>query len=311
MAAILRMMIPFQITDTTLTSSTVLEDDYAVWNSATIYDIGDRCIKGHRIYEGQVDATATKKNQNKDPEDPVNQFGPIIYWVDIGPTNRYAMFDGYVNTQTIATTSMTVVLKAGAFNSIYLDGLDAKEYDVVVKDAPGGNVIYTSSGNLRGNRPDTYWEYWFNPFANLKSKVLTGIPPYTNMELTLTLSSGVGAQVKCGVLAIGMFKNLGRTQQGAEAKPKNYGFVKTDQYGKNTYKIGKKALDITGGAIIDRDEARQVQSILLEALGVPSVISCSDKDTFSGLNNFGFTAGKVVYKTPDTSEITFTQEGII
>lgn len=311
MAAILRMMIPFQINDSTLTSSTVAEADYPVWDSVTIYDIGDRVIKGHRIYEGQVDAAATKKNQNKDPEDPINQFGPIIYWVNIGPTNKWAMFDGYKNTQTIDTTSITVVLKAGAFNMIYLDGLDAKEYDVVVKDAPGGNVIYTSSGNLRGNRPDSYWEYWFNPFANVKSKILTGIPPYTNMELTLTLESGVGAQVKCGVLAIGMVKALGRTQQGAEAKSKDYGYVKTDQYGMTQFKPGKKALDITGGAIIDRDEARQVQAILEEARGVPSVISCSDKDTYSGLNNFGFTIGKVVYKTPDTSEITFTQEGII
>jgi hypothetical protein len=312
MAATLRMMVPYVIDDAKLTSSTIAETDYPVWDALTVYDLGDRCIKNHRIYESQVAATATPQNKGKDPTDLTNQFGAIAYWTDEDPTNRYAMFDGYVSTQSTATGSMTIVLKPGAFNSIYLDGLaGANTVDVSIKDSPGGTVIFTYTGSLRGNRPSTYWQYWFNAFLTVKSKVITGIPPYTNMELTITLTGSPTGLVKCGVLGVGMFKALGRTQQGAEAKPKNYGYVKTDAYGKNTYKPGKKALDITGSAIIDKDEARQVQDILVEALGLPCMISCSDKDAYSGLNNFGFCTGKVTYKTPETSEVSFTQEGVI
>lgn len=312
MAAILRIMVPYTIDDSKLTSTTIPEADYPVWNATHVYDLGERCIKNHRIYEGQVAATATPQNKGKDPTDLTTQFGTIVYWVDIGPTNRYAMFDGYVSTQTVATTSMTVVLKAGAANMIYLDGLEGTDtVNVSIKDSPGGAVIFTYSSSLRGGRPSTYWQYWFNPFTTLKSKIITGIPPYTNMEITVTLTGATGATIKCGVLGVGMVKALGRTQQGAEAKPKNYGYVKTDAYGKNTYKPGKKAVDITGSAIIDKDEARQVQDILTQALGLPCMISCSDLDTYSGLNNFGFCTGKVTYKTPETSEVSFTQEGVI
>lgn len=312
MAAILRIMVPVAIDGAKLISSTIPEADYPPWNPTDIYDLGQRCIKGHRIYESQVAATATPKNQGKDPADLVNQFGTIVYWNDIDPTNRYAMFDGYVSTQSVATSSMKIVLKAGAINMIYLDGLSgAKTVDVVIRDAPGGNVIFTYSGSLRGNRPSTYWQYWFNGFTSVKSKIITGIPPYSNMEIEVTLSGAPGVTIKCGVLGVGMVKSLGRTQQGAEAKPKNYGYVKTDAYGKNSYKPGKKALDITGSAVIDKDEARQVQDILVEALGLPCMISCSDLDTYSGLNNFGFVTGKVTYKTPLTSEVSFTQEGVI
>lgn len=308
MAAILRIMIPAVIDDSKLTSSTVPETDYAVWNSGTTYALGARCIKNHRIFESQV-ATG---NINKDPVDPVNQFGTIVYWLDIGPTNRYAMFDGYISTPTVATTSMTVVLHAGAANMIYLDGLEgANTLTVSVKDAPGGSVILSGSYSLRGNRPSTYWQYWFNAFLNVKSKIIPNIPPYTNMEFTITLSGATGATIKCGVLGVGMVKSMGRTQQGAEAKPKNYGYVKTDQYGNNTYKVGKKAIDITGSAVIDQDEARQVQQMLVDAMGLPCMISCSDLDTYSGLNGFGFVTGKVTYKTPLTSEVSFTQEGVI
>lgn len=307
MAAVLNLLLQTAIADAQLTSSTLPEADYPVWSSATTYAIGVRCIKNHRIYESQV-ATG---NTNKDPVDPVNQFGPIVYWLDIGPTNRYAMFDGYINTQSVATTSMTMVIKAGAFNWIYLDGLDATNVDITIKDAPGGTVIFTFSGSLRGNRPSTYWEYWFNEFENLKSKVISGIPPYANMELTITLSSATGVQVKCGILAIGMVKKLGRTQQGVEAKPKNYGYVKVDQYGNNTYKPGKRAKDMTATALIDRSEMRKVQELIESAIGVPCLVSCSESDDYSGLNTFGFLSGKVTYKTESTSEISITQEGVI
>lgn len=311
MPAVLNMLIPVTITDTQLTASSVAEADYAPWNAITVYGLGDRCIKNHRIYESQVATTATPQNKGKDPADLVNQFGTVVYWNDIDPTNRYAMFDGYVSTQTVATTSITVVIKAGAFNWIYLDGLDAKNVQVTIKDAPGGNVVFSYAGALRGSRPSTYWQYWFNDFTNIKSKVISGIPPYASMELTLTLSVNSGSTVKCGVLAIGMVKKLGSTQQNVKAKPKNYGYVKTDDYGKNTYKTGKKAVDIVATALIDRSEMRQVQDVLTSALGVPCVISCSGSDEFSGLNGFGFVDGEVNYKTRDTSEISITQQGVI
>jgi hypothetical protein len=311
MPAILNMLIPTPISDAQLVSSTVIENDYPVWNSITVYGLGVRCIKGHRIYESQVAADAANKNQGKDPEDLTTQFGTVVYWIDVDPTNRYAMFDGYVNTQTVATTSLTVVVRAGAFNWIYLDGLDAKNIDVTVRDAPGGNVIFTLSGSLRGNRPSTYWQYWFNAFNTVRSKVIGGVPPYGKMELTLTLSAPSGVTVKCGVLAVGMVKKLGRTQQNVEAKPKNYGFVKVDAYGKNSYSPGKKAKDLTATALIDSNEMRQVQELLESAIGVPCMISCSENADYSGLNVFGFVSGKVNYKTKETSEVSITQEGVI
>lgn len=312
MGAKLNILIPKTINDTTLTSSSVPEADYPVWNSSTIYGLGDRCIKNHGIYESQVAASATPPNQNKDPEDLVNQFGTIIYWNYIDPTNRYAMFDGYVSTQTIAVGSITVVIKAGAINWVALDGLEkAKDVDVVIRDAPGGNIIFTYEGSLRGNRPSTYWQYWFNGFDNLKSKIISGIPPYANMEITLTLNTAPGAELKCGMLGVGMVQKLGNTQQGVKAKPKNYGYVEVDKYGKTSYKIGKKAIDIDVSAVIDKDEMRQVQRILESAIGVPSLVSCSENDDYSGLNVWGFVDGQVLYKTGTTSEVSLTQSGVI
>ena len=306
MSAKLSLMVPIDITPAMLTSSTIAEADYAPWSGATTYALGARCIKSHRIYESQIAG-----NLNHDPDDPVNQFGTVVYWLDVGPTNRWAMFDSEVSTQSSATTSMTVVIKPGNFNTIYLGGLDAKQVDVTVKDAPGGNVVYSYSGSLEASRPSDYYEWCFSPFSHLRSKILADIPPYWQMELTLTISTGTGATVLCGVVAVGLIQRLGRTQQGAEAKPKTYSYVSTDKYGKTTIKKGKAATDMTASAVIDSGEARQVQEALQGAIDTPCMVSCSDSPDYSGLNNFGLVSGKVSYKTPETSDVSISVEGLI
>lgn len=307
MSAKLSILVPIAITPAMLTSSTIPETDYGVYNPATGYTLGQRCIANHRIYESQL-ATA---NTGHDPTDTVNQFGPIVYWLDIGPTNRWAMFDNEVSSQSTATTSMTMVLKPGPFNSIYLGGLEAVNLNVTVKNAPGGTVVYTYTGSLEASMPMNYYDWYFMPFSFLRSKLLTSIPAYSNMEVTVTISSGTGATVKCGVLAFGLLQVLGSTQQGAKAKPKNYGYVKVDDYGKAVIKKGKAATDLTANALIASREARQVQDILESAIGGACMLSCSDNPDYSGLIRYGLLSGEVVYKTPETSEVSISLEGLI
>ncbi|CAN7738361.1 hypothetical protein [Duganella sp. LjRoot269] len=302
----LSLLVPSEITDSVLTSSTIVENDYTAYSAATTYALAARCIKSHRIYESQIAG-----NINHDPDDPINQFGTIVYWLDVGPTNRWAMFDNEVSTQSAATTSMTVVIKPGNFNTIYLGGLDALHLSISVKNAPGGTVIFTYSGSLESSKPSDYYQWAFDPFSFLRSKIVSEIPAYNLMELTVTISGATGSTVKCGVLAVGLIQRLGRTQQGAEAKPKTYSYVATDKYGKTTIKKGKAATDMTASAVIDSREARQVQEALQGAIDTPCMVSCSDNPDYSGLNIFGLVSGKVTYKTSETSEVSVSVEGLI
>ncbi len=306
MTANLSILVPTPITDALLTSSTIAETDYTAYSSATTYGLGVRCIAAHRIFESQIAG-----NIDHDPTDPINQFGTIVYWLDVGPTNRWAMFDNEISSQTTATSTMTVVLHPGNFNTVYYGGLEAGTLSMTVKDAPGGTVIFTYSGTLEGSAPPDYYEWCFDPFSPLRSKIVPNIPAYHDMELSFTLSSGGGAIVKCGVVAVGLLKILGTTQQGAQAQPKTYSYVATDKYGKTTIKKGKSATDITASALINPREARTVQNTIEDVLGVPCMLSCSDSADYSGLNGFGLVSGKVTYKTAESSEVSITQEGLI
>lgn len=306
MTAKLSVLVPTQITDAMLTSSTIAETDYAAYDNAHTYALGDRCIAAHRIFESQIAA-----NIGHPPTDPINQFGTIVYWLDVGPTNRWAMFDGEVSSQSTATTSMTVVLKPGPFNAIYIDGMDAANLSITVKNSPGGTVIFTFNGALQGSVPTNYYDWYFMPFAPLRVKLLTGIAAYNNMELTATISGTVGSTVKCGVLAVGLLQVLGQTQQGAKAKPKNYGYVKIDDYGRAVIKKGKAATDVTASAKIDSYEARNVQAILEQVIGGAGMLSCSDSDDYSGLTKWGLISGEVTYLSEGNHNVSVSLEGII
>ena len=77
-----------------LLSSTVPENDAPAWDADTAYEIGDSVIHEHRVYKAVADSTGKQPDQHSEGTDAA--------WRLMGPTNRYAMLDQYVSTQTVA-----------------------------------------------------------------------------------------------------------------------------------------------------------------------------------------------------------------
>jgi hypothetical protein len=306
MAATLSVLSPVTVDSSILTSSTVAETDYAAWSSSTNYTAGTRCISivTHRIYE------CVTAHSNKDPTVIDNQAGTTVYWLDVGPTNRWAMFDGEVSTQTVATSPLTVVVRPGTFNGLYLAGLDASSISITVKDAPGGVVIYSYSGQLEGSQPSDYDEYFFDRFKPLTDFLASDIDQYNNAELTVVLTS-TGGTVKCGVLAVGDLRALGRTQRGAKAKPKTYSYIKTDDFGRTSIKRRKSAKDMTASALLDLSEANTVTDLIQGLLDVPAVWIASDGQEYGALRVFGLGSGEVSFDGADYCQLSLSVQGLI
>lgn len=303
MTAIFSILAPTTITDSMLISSTVPETEYSAWDIAATYAVGDRCIRNHRVMESQKAG-----NINKDPSNLEYQVGTAIWWLDIGPSNRWAVFDSEVSTQTTQATSISYVVAPGAFNAIYLGGLDASSVTVSVKDATGGSVVFSGAYRLEGSSPADYYEYFFTPFKPLRNKLIKGIPAYSKPELTITIFGGTA---KCGVIAIGFLKELGRTLKGAKAKPKNFGYVDIDKYGKLKAIRGKAATDLSINAIIDHANTRMVQEAIQGALGIPIAVIASDSADYSGLSTFGLLSAEISYDSESTDLLSATVEGLI
>lgn len=303
----LAVLVPIDIATPMLTSSTVAEDEYSTWASGTTYALNAFCISTttHRVYQSLV-----ASNTGHDPTDINNQAGATAYWLDYGPTKRWAMFDGEVSTQTVAPSPLTVVLQAGVVTDAYWAGLEAEILTLTVKDAPGGNVIFTQTYRLEGSAPADYYDYFFEPFKPLTDLLVNSITPYGNAEVTMTLSSSSGT-VKCGLMAVGSVKTLGQTQYGAKAKPKSYSYIKTDDFGNTKIVRRKKATDMTATAWLAVSEANTVVSTIQDLLDVPAVWIGSSLPEHAGLRCFGLGSGEISYDFPTDCQLSLSVQGLI
>lgn len=289
------ILVPVDVTNTAGVLSSVTaggvalpEDTNPAWASGTTYTAGQRVhlVSTHRVYE----ATGASGNSNKDPSLQANQYnaaGIATFWIDIGPTNKFAMFDGLINSQTAANSPLVITMTPGAFNGFALFGIDADSFSVTVKDAPGGNVIYSESTTpLEGSMPGDYYEYFFDRFKPMTQFIRSGIEPYGSSEITLTLNKGSG-QIKLGMFAIGDLRPIGIPQRDAKVEPQDFSYIKQDAFGNATIKKRPNATNMSISAVMGREEASTVLDTVQEVLGIPVVVVGSEAMFYEWMLAFG------------------------
>lgn len=150
-------------------------------------------------------------------------------WLDVGPTNRWAMFDLLRNTGTVAASPLTVVLTPGErVDSLALVGVVADEVTITVE--VDGSPVYTVTQSLSRRTTTSWYEYFFGDFLYQGAFAKFDLPPYTNGEITVTLTRATG-NVTCGGLLIGRSVYLGQTEQPAEDDALNFSVISRDDYG--------------------------------------------------------------------------------
>lgn len=269
------------------------EDPNPAWAAGTTYAEGDRVHSPttHRVYESLKNA-----NTGKDPTLPANRTtaaGVGTWWLEVGPTNRTAMFDGLVSSQTSAATPLVIKMTPGAFNGFALFGIDADQFEVTVRDAPGGNVLYSEPmAPLEGSMPGDYYEYFFSRFKPLTRLVRSGIEPYGSAEIELTLVKGSG-EVKLGMYAIGDMRPIGIPQRDASVEPIDYSYVKTDAYGNTEVKKRAFATGMSITTKMEKEEAAVVLDTVQQVLGTPVVVVGSQAMFYEWMTVFGLLSARM------------------
>jgi hypothetical protein len=295
MSGYLSVLVPITITSAVLLSTTAVGEGYLAWDKTKTYGLGDYCYSAatQRNYR-----SLAASNLNKDPTDVTNRTASgtaTTWWLDVGPPNQLAMFDKKIGTKTKTSGDLTLVLRPGPVSSLYVAGVSAGVLNVTVRDATGGEVVFTYSGSMEGSAPDDYWEYFFDPFEPLTDMLVTGIPPYGTGEVTVSLTNG-GGGVECGALAVGDVKVLGQTLADAEAEPVSYAYIDTDQWGNTDIVDGPSATNLTMSAVTEtRADGARAQAIVTSLLGKQAFWFCSDRPDAVGLRTWGLGTGKFSY----------------
>ena len=156
------------------------------------------------------------------------------WWEDIGPTNRYAMFDVLRNTATRSASPMTVVITPGQrVDSIALLGVVAQSVQVTVTSVSAGGTVYDRTVSLQARDTGSWRDYFFGVFRYRTAVALYDLPLYTDAVITVTLTHA-SANIQCGALVIGMSEFLGSTRLAAVADVLNFSTVTRDIDGNAT-----------------------------------------------------------------------------
>jgi hypothetical protein len=205
------------------------------------------------------------------------------------------MFDSTNARQSIAPGTLTVVFRPGAFNAMYLAGLEGTSLSITVKEAPGGATIYTYTGSLEDSQPDDYWDYFFAPFVPQTDFLVTDLAPYAACEVTISVSNpgGVG---RCAIASLGDLTVVGGPAlSGVTVELESSARVSADDRGQTEVRLGKLACDLTAKAIVPSDIARSVVRALRSVQNTPCAWLLTDQKLREELRSFGLGAGRLTY----------------
>lgn len=225
----MKVIPPITITPAMLTSSSIAEPDTtvgeAVWVSGATYPtVGTLVIltSTHKVYY--------KLNTNVSTNLTVAPNINTADWLDIGYTNRWAMFDNSRTTGSASTTTVTVVVtpSIAAANSIALVGCVANS--VVISVSDGVSETYNYTTKLTTRYTTGWYKYFYGYYEYRASVVLLDIPPSATNVITITFDMPASSGT-IGNIIIGTFIDLGDIQINPVLEVLNFSKVERDTYG--------------------------------------------------------------------------------
>lgn len=216
------------VDDAVLVSSSVPETDYTPWSNATTYAAEARV----RVVAANVHLVFESADDGNVGHDPLTDDG--TWWLEVGATNRWAMFDGAVQSQTTHADSIDVDLlvpgRADVLALLNVSGATAQ----VTMTAPGAGTVFDQTYSLVSTSGIADWyAYFFEPIARLSDLPPITLPPYAGATLSVTVSE-TGATVGVGALVFGLARDLGGTQWGAQLGITDYSVKQADEFGNLT-----------------------------------------------------------------------------
>ncbi len=307
----LKVLKPLAITDAMLQMGGLPENDHPEWVAGTSYVAGNRVIRvnKHRIYQ----CLAPVSGATPPESDSTN-------WVELGPTNKWAMFDSKVSTATLGTASgIQLTLKPGRCNGLALlelSGLTALtitcHYPVTAQGSAGalttstrdyafgivlttvtdtrgdagtlsGSVTLTYSVQLQNRNVSNWTQYFLEPFV-IKTDVFIGFPSRADMTVSLDIPSGYP---KVGALMIGNFIELGDAGYGVSSSIDDYSVVKTDEWGVSKLVERDYVKRVTYPVTVENWAMRRAFSTLASLRATPAVFIGSDDYRYTPFTVFG------------------------
>lgn len=259
---------PLKLTPTN-TTSTVPEPSSGevIWSSSGTYAVGDKVIRleTHRVYECRVHPQTATPPENNPTE-----------WLDIGPTNKWAMFDNMRSQQTKNLDSMTITITPGErVTALALLGLEAQK--VTVTMTVGSTIVYGPVVRGMSGRITTTWsQYFFGHFDYVPSLLLQDLPPVNGAVITILIENTTGQNVACSEVVVGNKIYLGHAQYDAESDSLNFSKIDRNDFGESILLARRTVPKVNVDLMSDKALVPQIRKARVDLNAVPALWSAMD-----------------------------------
>lgn len=293
---------PFIMTDVALISSNIAETDYAAWLVGTTYGLAGRVIvisaNSHKVYES-LQAANLGHTPSTSP----------TWWIEVGNTNRWKMFDQSVQAQSSNATTIDVSIKpTQRVDSVALLNISAYSVQVKMTDVTDG-LVYNKTTTLASSSGINNWYmYFYEPVVRMTDFIANDLPPYSNATIQIILTE-TGGTAYCGGFMAGLQQFLGNTQYGAKVGIQDYSVKTIDTFGNYTVLERAYKKTATFNLQLYTTVVDQLVAVLTPLRATPII--------YYGANGFGSTVIYGFYKDlavtiayPETSTCTLEIEGL-
>ncbi len=283
---------------TALTASNIA-DTVPAYSVGTTYakDALVRRDADHGIYESQIDG-----NVGQSLDDPTK-------WLRIGPTNQWAMFDEYNQTQTVNANSITAEWDAtGRINGMAFLNLNAASITLTMTDA-GAGVIFNQTVSLVDNSNIGNLHDWlFEPVVRKTDYVFTELPVHFGPHIAVSIDAP-GGTAKIGNLVMGMARQFGDTVYGAGLGMLTSSKREADDFGNINIIPRSRRKTGTFEVVVEKRMVDETARILTEFTDTPCVYVGTGE--YASALYFGIWRDwQIVVDQPLTSTLSIQIEGL-
>ncbi|MDO8912294.1 MAG: hypothetical protein Q8N10_03290 [Phenylobacterium sp.] len=251
-----------------LTSTTVAEPspDETAYDGGATYAKGDRAISTTLHWTWESASAGNSGNAL-----PTAKAASNDYWLSVGPSNRWRMFDQLRDTVTTGASPLTIVVTPGQrVNALGLVKMIADQVEITATSVSGGGTVKSEIIGLQTRDVFGWLDFYTIPFEQVPSVVRYDIPMFSDAVITITLTRG-GGDVSIGGLILGRYVDIGEVEVNPERDSQNFSTIGFNTWGDSVLTPRRTIPKTSQEVWTDKSRSRKLLRTLEELNAVPAL----------------------------------------
>ena len=212
--------VPQSITSYT---SSQLTPEYADWNNATTYIVGDKAIYGNYIWICSFAGSLNFEPKENSP-----------HWTKWGVSNYWSLIDTRSQTLTVVNSNFVVEFDKTGIETLVIGYFKGTSILVEVLGSLDDVVFPKTFSNRRREGLPSYLNWIHAKFIDYSSRSKVFYLPLFGSKVRVTFSKGSYSNVQVGFMVGGRSTQMGKTIEGVKLGRTSYTIKNTDDFGITT-----------------------------------------------------------------------------